>query len=491
MTIPKQLYSRKFRIILTIFFVCLAIMAEYYAFTFAWQFLSNNEKWNLLIYFVLIHTIPSFLFVFLSIFARFSVTDDLIILLKQKKIWEKTLDNIKNIQNEVFILENDYKNAVEKAVTIKHEDIPKGDLEKYLESKNIVMKYMMAAYSPEDRKDIRRLYYFSNLTAWVSFFMPVIGLLGCILVYISMVGFIKSKGLAEDYQEETSHVVEEEVIPDSVKNHEAFLSNELDVEPISDILTSDDPDMKRGAVDYLGRIGTPEAVRILKQCLADESPEVRFMSHTMLGRIDEKHIRRIKDIQENLDKASSEDQPILQEKLGYCYKAYADSELLEISTRDYYLKQSEEAYLANLKLTNSNDPNILYTLAQIYSILNDSQNAKIYFDKAKESAYEKESYMLTIRAMVGQAEWLYKENDFNHLVDLIKKMPDVIEKGYNQYKKLHQENPKNIIIRKLLLHFTFLSGRKEEAQLFQETYQEDDPTKAEHIGIISFWLNKI
>ena len=489
MRLPKHLYTRKFRLLIIFIFACIAIVSELYAFILAWQFLNGNEEWTLLLFSILVHTVPSSLFAFLSIIARFSVTDNLINLLKEKNVWEKTLDSLKNIQKKVFIMDSDYKKAVEEAIVMEHEDIPKEDMEKYLESKNIVMKYMMFAYSPEERKDIRRLYYFSNLTAWVSFFMPVIGLAGCLMVYISIIGFIKSKGLAEDYQEETSHMVEEDTVPDSVKNHEAFLSNELEVEPIRDILTSDDPDMKRGAVDYLGRIGTPEAVRLLKQCLADDSPEVRFMSHTMLGRIDEKHVRRIKGIQEDLDKASSEDQPILQEKLGYCYKAYADSELMETSTRDYYLKQSEEAYLANLDLTKSNDPNILYTLAQIYSLLNDSQNAKNYFKKARKSALEKEAYMLTIRAMTGLAEWLYKEKNYTELMELIKKMPDAIEKGYQQYKKLHQENPKNIIIRKLLLQLTFLSGRKEESQLFQETYQEDEPTKAKHIGIISFWLN--
>ncbi|ETR71778.1 MAG: hypothetical protein OMM_02232 [Candidatus Magnetoglobus multicellularis str. Araruama] len=352
------------------------------------------------------------------------------------------------------------------------------------------MKYMMYAYPPDEVKDIRNLYYFSHLTGWFSFFMPGIGLFGCLTVYWSIVTFVKSKGLAEDYQEETSQMVEEESLPDSVKNHDAFVSNELNVEPIRDILSSDDPDMKRGAVDYLGRIATPEAVRLLRQCLADDSPEVRFMSHTMLGRIDETHIRRIKDIQNDLSKASSEDQPALQEKLGYSYKAYADSQLLEESTRDYYLKQSEKAYLANLTLSKSDNPNILYTLALIYTTLDDSENAKSYFEKGRISALKNNAYMLALRNLLGLAEWLYKESNYTELIDLIKTMPDAIEKGYHEYKQLHQDNPKNIIIRKLLFQFTFLSGRKEESQILQETFQEDDPLKDAHIGLMSFWLNR-
>ncbi|MBF0451199.1 MAG: HEAT repeat domain-containing protein [Candidatus Magnetomorum sp.] len=489
MNIPKRLYTRKYRRLLSVIFAIIAVTAESYAFLLIWRYLHGNAGWQTLLISILIHAVPSILFSSLSLVARFSITDDLIEMLQNKNIWGNVIDRLKDIQQQVFVLDKDYQAAVEKAMVMDPQKLLKEDVEHYLESKNIVMKYMMFTYSNKERDDIRRLYYFSHLTAWISFFMPMIGLFGCLAVYVSIVGLITSKGLAEDYQEETSYSVEEDPLPDSVKNHEAFLSNELDVEPIRDILTSDDPDMKRGAVDYLGRIGSPEAVRLLKQCLADDSPEVRFMSHTMLGRIDEKHIRRIKDIQTDLSKASSEDQPILQEKLGYCYKAYTDSELLEVSTRDYYLKQSEDAYLANLSLTKSNDPNILFTLAQIYTMLNEAENAKTYFENAWKSALEIEAYMLTLRAMIGLAEWLYKEYHYMDLIQIVNKMPDIIEKGYEQYKNLHQENPKNIIIRKLFLQFTFLSARKAEFQLLQETFQEDDPMKAEHIGIISFWLN--
>jgi tetratricopeptide (TPR) repeat protein len=452
-------------------------------------FLAKSE--NLTLFTALFfHTMTSFLMESLSLFARFSVRDSFIVLLKEKKTWEPVIDRLNDIKGELFVEEKSFKASVENVIVMQLDDMENESKESYLESKNVVMKYAMYHYPPDEVQDIRRLYYFSYLTGWISFFMPGIGLAGCLCVYFSIICFVSSKGLAEDYQEETSHVVEDEQLPDSVKNHEAFMSSELNVEPIRDILSGDDPDMKRGAVDYLGRIGTPEAVRILKQCLADDSPEVRFMSHTMLGRIDEKHVKRIKNLQSDLEKASVEDHAILHEKLGYCYKAYSDSQLLEVSTRDYYLKQSEVAYQANLSLTKSNDPNILFTLAQIYTILGEMENAKSFFDIARISALENEAYMLALRNIIGLAELLYNESLFSELINLIKNMPQIIEKGYHQYKKLHQENPKNIIIRKLLFQFSFLSDRKEEAQLLQETFQEEDPLKDEHIGMISFWLNK-
>lgn len=446
----------------------------------------NFALWTGLIF----HTMSSFLMQSLSLLARFSVRDSFIVFLRERKIWEPVIDRLKYINDELFVADKSFKASVEKTIIIQLEDIDNEYKESYLESKNVVMKYEMYNYPPHEVQDILRLYYFSYLTGWISFFMPGIGLVGCLCMYFSIISFVSSKGLAEDYQEETTHVVDDEPLPDSVRNHEAFVSNELNVEPIRDILSGDDPDLKRGAVDYLGRIGTPEAVRILKQCLADDSPEVRFMSHTMLGRIDEKHVKRIKNIQNDLEKASLEDHAILHEKLGYCYKAYSDSQLLEVSTRDYYLKQSEVAYQANLSLTKSNDPNILYTLAQIYTMLGEIENAKSFFDSARISALENEAYMLALRNIIGLAELLYNESLFIELINLIKNMPQIIEKGYHQYKKLHQENPKNIIIRKLLFQFSFLADRKEESQLLQDTFQEEDPLKDEHIGIISFWLNK-
>jgi tetratricopeptide (TPR) repeat protein len=491
MKIPQKLYQKKYRRLITVTFSIGAIFLECSACTFILYYFQKNAG-NLSLFLALIlHAMTSLLIVILSIFARFSVTDSLIVLLKEKQTWEPVVDRLINISNEMFVSDKSFKATVEKNIVIHLDNLDDNDKETYLESKNMVMKYVMHSYPPDEVQDIRRLRYFSHITGWISFFMPVIGLSGCFCVYFSITSFIASKGLAEDYQEETARVVDDEPLPDTVKNHEAFMSNELNVEPIRDILSGDDPDMKRGAVDYLGRIGTPEAVRILKQCLADDSPEVRFMSHTMLGRIDEKHVNRIKKLQHDLEKASIEDHAILHEKLGYCYKAYSDSQLLEVSTRDYYLKQSEDSYQANLSLTNSNDPNILFTLAQIYTMLNETENAKSYFEMARISALKKDAFMLALRCIIGHSELLFQESLHSELVASVKKMPNAIEQGYHQYKKLHQENPKNIIIRKLLFQFTFLSNRKEEAHLLQETFQEDDPLKDAHIGIISFWLDKI
>jgi len=473
---------------MTVLISFVSIFLEGFALFLTLHFYYEKSGNLTLFYISTLHLLTSFTIVTASLFARFSVRDSLIVLLKEKQTWEPVVDRLKYINDQLFVGDKDFKATVEQIVVVQLDDLDKKDKEPYLESKNMVMKYAMHNYPPDEVQDIKRLYYFAYVTGWISFFMPVIGLMGCLSAYFSIISIVATKGLAEDYQEVTSRVVDDEKLPDSVKNHEAFMSNELNVEPIRDILSSDDQDMKRGAVDYLGRIGTPEAVRMLKQCLADDSPEVRFMSHTMLGRIDEKHVKRIKNLQSDLEKASIEDHALLHEKLGYCYKAYSDSQLLELSTRDYYLKQSEISYQANLSLTHSNDPNILFTLAQIYKMLNETENAKTYFEMARISALDKDAYMLALRCIIGLSELLYKESLYSELVDSIKKMPDAIEQGYHQYKKLHQENPKNIIIRKLLFQFTFLSNRKEEAQLLQETFQEDDPLKDEHIGIITFWL---
>jgi len=490
MKIPKILYKKKFRRFITVIAALAALFLEGLAFTITLQFFTGKWSGFLLLTAFTLHALTSGMIVSLSIFARFSIQDSLIVLLKEKKTWEPVIDRLKYINDELFFRDKSFKTTIEHIVVIQMDDLDSKDKEKYLESKNMVMKYAMHNYPPDEVQDIQRLYYFSHITGWMSFFMPFIGLFGCLASYFSIITFVSTKGLAEDYQEETARVVDDEKLPDSVKNHEAFMSNELNVQPIRDILSGDDQDMKRGVVDYLGRIATPDAVRILKQCLADDSPEVRFMSHTMLGRIDEKHIKRIKDIQNDLEKASTEDHAILHEKLGYCYKAYSDSQLLELSTRDYYLKQSELSYQTNLSLTKSNDPNILFTLAQIYEMLNETDNAKSNFDVARLYALEKDAFMLALRSIIGLAELLYKEALYSDLILLVQKMPEVIEKGYHQYKKLHQENPKNIIIRKLLFQFTFLSNRKEEAQLLQETFQEEDPLKDAHIGIITFWLNQ-
>ena len=55
-------------------------------------------------------------------------------------------------------------------------------------------------------------------------------------------------------------------------------------------MSGDDNDLKRGAINTLQRIGSPEAISILKQSLSDVSPEIRHYAHIALTRLDEAYV---------------------------------------------------------------------------------------------------------------------------------------------------------------------------------------------------------
>lgn len=148
--------------------------------------------------------------------------------------------------------------------------------------------------SPKPRALPGIAFYYPRIAALFTVFMPLIGLIGISMTLIVSRVFMVSHGLAEEYKEKAYEGVGTDVeLPTDVTE---FLYDEVDVHPIADILAGDDIGMKRGAVNLLRRIGSAEAVRLLRKSISDENAEVRFYAHTALTRLEE-------DYAESLDKA--------------------------------------------------------------------------------------------------------------------------------------------------------------------------------------------
>ncbi|WP_320169597.1 HEAT repeat domain-containing protein [Maridesulfovibrio sp.] len=167
-------------------------------------------------------------------------------------------------------------------------------------------------------------FYYPRLAALFTLFMPVLGLVGIsVTLFVGKV-WMKSHGLAEEYREKSyeGRVVDVDLPTDITE----FLYDEVDVHPIADILAGDDVGMKRGAVNLLRRIGSAEAVKLLRKCLSDENSEVRFYAHTALTRLEE-------DYAESMDKARFRVQRYesasAYAELGSTYRNYSRSGLPE------------------------------------------------------------------------------------------------------------------------------------------------------------------
>ncbi|MBI9111047.1 HEAT repeat domain-containing protein [Maridesulfovibrio ferrireducens] len=203
-------------------------------------------------------------------------------------------------------------------------------------------------------------YYYPRLAALFTFFMPGIGLLGISMTLFMSRVFMTSHGLAEEYKEKAFEGSGIDVdLPEDIN---VFLYEELDIHPIADILAGDDVGMKRGAVNLLRRIGSAEAVSLLRKSLSDENAEVRFYAHIALARLEE-------DYAQSLDKAEIRTKKYgsaqSYAELGSVYRKYAQSGLPEINIQEQSMKSSCDNWKIASEMVPENT-DYLMRLAEIY-----------------------------------------------------------------------------------------------------------------------------
>ena len=180
---------------------------------------------------------------------------------------------------------------------------------------------------------------------------------------------------------------------------------EIAIEPVVDVLTGDDPDLKRGAVKLLKRMATPGAVGLLRQCLSDPFPEVRFYAHSALSDLEDEHTNRIKAINETLQTAPSAG---AWRTLGREYRAYADSGLADEVARRQHLEESRAALSQSLALEPGHAPSMLL-LGQVLLSLERNEEAAAWFDKCL-AVEETEA-----EARLGLAQIAFQQRDLKAL----------------------------------------------------------------------------
>ena len=200
--------------------------------------------------------------------------------------------------------------------------------------------------------------------------------------------FMTSHGLAEDYKEKAYEGgVTDFEMPSDVTE---FLYDEVDIHPIADILAGDDMGMKRGAVNLLRRIGSSDAVKLLRKSLSDENAEVRFYAHTALTRLEEDYAETLEKARfkvERYDSAQS------HAELASTCRIYAQSGLPEINMRE----QSMDEACTHWRIATEKSPdnmNFRLRLAEVYAERGHFSDAlKIYKDMVHFPDYEMESHL--------------------------------------------------------------------------------------------------
>lgn len=195
----------------------------------------------------------------------------------------------------------------------------------------------------------------------------------------------------------------------------ARIAKELDFVPLVEVLASDDINLKRGAIEQLSRLRTPEAIQVLMAHRSDPSMEMRFYVNSSLVQIK-------REFDEALDAARNQmrmdvDNVAGRLNLAKIYLLYAASGLLD---SDLMMAYEGEAIFHLTYVLNSNAPTresaqmlIGYQIrirdwAQAEETVQKARNLKL-IDDAEMAEY--------------QAEILYSRRQFNKIGDALRTIP--------------------------------------------------------------------
>lgn len=223
--------------------------------------------------------------------------------------------------------------------------------------------------------------YLAGLSALLTFFTPVVGPAGCLVSYVAGRVLIKPRGLAKAFSGAEGGVVqgEEEFsgLWEDVKLHE-----ELSIQPVVDILEGEDAALKRGAIQLLRRLGTPDAVRTLKKSLSDSDAEVRFYAHTALTRLEEDYAERFTQVQ----KEARDDDLDGLIALAKIQQEYAASGLPDDSIQTQMLSEARSNLTKALKAPGGDQTKLRTVLGLLELRLGELESAKQEFETVLNAA---------------------------------------------------------------------------------------------------------
>jgi len=112
-----------------------------------------------------------------------------------------------------------------------------------------------------------------------GFFLPVFGWLLCLALYLFYVPPKDTQKIFEHdpvFEDDQLSVLELPEPAISENDQRQRLLDAVDLMPLADILATQDSDLKRGAVEKLAQLASPEAIAVLQYHRSTPQPEVRF-----------------------------------------------------------------------------------------------------------------------------------------------------------------------------------------------------------------------
>lgn len=192
----------------------------------------------------------------------------------------------------------------------------------------------------------------------------------------------------------------------------ARIAKELDFVPLVEVLAGDDINLKRGAIEQLTRLRTPDAIQVLMSHRSDPSMEMRFYINSSLVRIK-------KEFDEALDAARYQlrldvDNAADRLNLAKIYLSYVNSGLLDADLMTAYA--GEAAFHLNFVM-NSLKP----TREASLLLITDQMRLRCW-DKADESVRKANALTLISDTEMAeyQAEITYSRKQFDKIADALR-----------------------------------------------------------------------
>jgi predicted Zn-dependent protease len=177
----------------------------------------------------------------------------------------------------------------------------------------------------------------------------------------------------------------------------------LQVEPLVDLLSGDDQDLKRAAADALVSTRSKSAVDQLRILLRDPDLETRLSASLRLVALEDEISLETQAAREATEQSPRD--PSSWSSLAQVYINYASSGLSDAATNRQYLSQAAEAYQNALQL-NPHQQRLALALGRAYLAVDELPTAQPLLEYAKESEAER------VEAELLLMELAYRRGDF-------------------------------------------------------------------------------
>jgi|GEM_PF-4774581 len=251
--------------------------------------------------------------------------------------------------------------------------------------------------------------FFSLLALPCGIFIPYFGIPLIISLYCACYVFLPSGPSAiHDYQDYLCHDTKFPVKIE-VTDPLARTLDKLSVEPVVDVLMTDDKELTRACVELLIKIGDRNAVSVIKKLMNEGNIETQILGSWGLEQIETRFLNKRREIRKKLKKA-----PVKETVLEFvqAQHKFIQSGLLD-STISAVFAQECQTWLDELLFWTPDDSEILALKACTFKLEEKWDESVQLFGKLR-SRFQLEGF-----AYLEYAEALFRKGEINKVVDVI------------------------------------------------------------------------